>query len=286
MLVQSPLSPSLSYVQSFRRPGSRRRSCWCRWPGQEHSGHKLYGLTLLSESQLQLRTSKMACSSSLLLSGLALHSLIPRTNQSMLSIVSPDRRGHPPPSGRRRSAILPAAATHGSYKVPGNQPWHTVAPAVSLFISRFGHLHSSLQRWSSWVRRYPELYVLASCGVKNGSGRAMVELLQPTWGLLLCPRLAVYHPIWWRERVMARKQRGLDTGCAMVLVLLYLELLHIWHTHLHRGLLQLSTCSHSSSPGMADAHLCIGRHPTGTQYRSSLWHDLSCAFSFVGSLSD
>lgn len=128
----------------------------------------------------------------------ALHNLIPRTNHGMLSIVSPDLPGHPPFSVRTRSAIIPAAATHGSDQVPGNHPWYTVAPAFVLFISRFLDLRSSLQRWSSCVLRFPELYVLyvlASCGVRKAYLRTMVELLHTTWGLLLCPRLAIYHPI-------------------------------------------------------------------------------------------
>lgn len=80
----------------------------------------------------------------------------------------------------------------------------------------------------------------------------MVELLHTTWGLLLWPRLAVYQPIWWRERVMARKQRVVGqeeptvTWCAILLA--HLELLNV-ETHLHQGRLQLSICSHSILPG-------------------------------------
>jgi len=113
----------------------------------------------------------------------------------------------------------------------------------------------------------------------------MVELLHTTWGLLLWPRLAVYQPIWWRERVMARKQRVVGqeeptvTWCAILLA--HLELLNV-ETHLHQGRLQLSICSHSVLPGMASGHLRVDCHPRGS--RCSLWDNLYNSFTFAGSL--
>jgi len=85
----------------------------------------------------------------------------------------------------------------------------------------------------------------------------MVELLHTTWGLLLWPRLAVSQPIWWREMVMARKQRVVGheeptvTWCAILLA--QLELLNV-ETRLHQGRLQPFICSHSILPGMANGH--------------------------------